>query len=132
MSDLQEHSPAESGVEPDHTSTEIARSLGSVWRDFAGQRPRSIAVEIGRDRVECVIDERAGADGDGADGADQDDQAADADTKLSPHSTAYRYRACAAVARVTHRHVAGFIPKRDEENEVSTQVFVLRRDRQRF
>jgi hypothetical protein len=132
MSDLQEQTPAESEADPDPTSKEISRSLGSVWEDFAGQRPRSIEVEIGRDRVECVIDERVGTGQDGAERADEDESTPDADSELSPHSTAYRHRASAAVARITHRHVVGFIPKRDEENEVSTQVFVLRRDRQRF
>jgi hypothetical protein len=123
MSDLQQS--AEDGADV-HTSKEIARSLGAIWLDFAGQRPKSIEVDVGRDRVECVIDERAPASQE-----DVDAEVAD-DTGLSPHSTGYGYRASAAVARITHRRVVGFIPKRDTENEISTQVFVLRRELRRY
>jgi hypothetical protein len=126
MSDLHQRSPEDDGAESVQTSKEIARSLGVVWQDFAGQRPRSIEVEVGRDRIECVIDERPPAAQDGVD-ADDADHAG-----LSPHSAGYGYRASAAVARITHRRVVGFIPKRDTENEVSTQVFVLRRELRRY
>jgi hypothetical protein len=126
MSDPHEQSPDEDPSEFDHTSKEIARSLGAVWQDFAGQRPKSISVEVGRDRVECVIDERAAAEHDGA------DREAPVDTGLSPHSVGYGHRASAAVSRITHRRVVGFIPKRDTENEISTQVFVLRRELRRY
>jgi hypothetical protein len=126
MSDLHEQSPGADASDSDHTSKEIARSLGGVWQDFAGQRPKSIEVEVGRDRVECVIDERAPAAQDGVDPEVVDDAG------LSPHSTGYGYRASAAVARITHRRVVGYIPKRDKENEVSTQVFVLRRELRRY
>jgi hypothetical protein len=124
MSDLQQ-SPEDDGADV-HTSKEIARSLGAIWLDFAGQRPKSIEVDVGRDRVECVIDERAAAAPE-----DVDAEVAD-DTALSPHSTGYGYRASAAVARITHRRVVGYIPKRDTENEISTQVFVLRRELRRY
>jgi hypothetical protein len=124
MSDLQQ-SPGDDGADV-HTSKEIARSLGAIWLDFAGQRPKSIEVDVGRDRVECVIDERAAAG--------QDDVETDLvdDAATSPHSTGYGYRASAAVARITHRRVVGYIPKRDTENEISTQVFVLRRELRRY
>jgi hypothetical protein len=124
MSGPHEQSPADDS-ELDQTSKEIARSLGAVWQDFAGQRPKSIDVDVGTDRVECVIDERA----DAPDGADAQ---APADTGLSPHSVGYGYRASAAVSRITHRRVVGFIPKRDTKNQISTQVFVLRRELRRY
>jgi hypothetical protein len=126
MSDPQQESTGEDGPGLDDESKEIARSLGGVWQDFAGQRPRSIDVEVLQDRVRCVIDERASVARDDGDG-----EVAEA-TGLSPHSVGYGYRASAAVARITHRRVVGFIPSRDEESETSTQVFILRRELRRY
>ena len=126
MSDPQQESTGEDAAGFDDESKEIARSLGAVWQDFAGERPRSIDVEVLQDRVRCVIDERADAARDDGDG-----EATDA-TGLSPHSVGYGYRASAAVARITHRRVVGYIPSRDEKSETSTQVFILRRELRRY
>jgi hypothetical protein len=126
MSDPQQESTGEDAPGFEEESKEIARSIGGVWQDFAGQRPRSIDVEVLQDRVRCVIDERADAARDEGDGEASDD------TGLSPHSVGYGYRASAAVARITHRRVVGYIPSRDQESQTSTQVFILRRELRRY
>ena len=59
MSDPQEQASAEEAVETedDRTSNEIARSLGTVWTRYSGQRPKSTSVEMGQHTVKCVIEE---------------------------------------------------------------------------
>ncbi len=124
MQDLQEQVPDqdESGV--DRTSGEIARSLGTVWRNFSGQRPKSTSVEIRNDSVRCVIEE-GGPDAE----ADEDD-AENGETKLSP--AGLKQNATAAVTRITGRRVVAFIPKRDKQTEISTQIFLLETLPRRF
>jgi hypothetical protein len=129
MSDPQEPTPDGDGpvaeTSPlDRTSEEIARSLATVWRDFSGQRPKSTNVEIGKDVVRCRIEEgKADVD------ADEDGDAS-GDPKLSKAS--FGFNATSAVARITGRRVVGFIPKRDKKTEISTQTFILRRERRKF
>jgi hypothetical protein len=138
MSDPQEQTPVVDGsgadvapAEVDPNAAEIARSLGSVWQQFSGHRPKSTEVEIGRDRVKCVIEEgvpEANADEDGdADGKEK----APVNTRVSAEA-GFGYGAKAAVARITGRRVVGFIPKRDKKTNVSTQTFILHRERRRY
>jgi hypothetical protein len=129
MSEPQEQTPDVdvASAEPtalDRTSEEIARSLASVWRDFSGQRPKSTNVEIGKDVVRCRIEEGV------TDPEADEDGDASGDPKLSKAS--FGFNATSAVARITGRRVVGFIPKRDKKTEVSTQTFILRRERRKF
>jgi hypothetical protein len=136
MSDPQEQTPvqdsgSEATAEVDPHAAEIARSLGTVWTEFSGQRPKSTEVEVERDRIRCVIEEgvpdsEADADGDGE---------AVAEPVPNPRLSAeagFGYGAKAAVARITGRRVIGFIPKRDKKAGVSTQTFILHRERRRY
>jgi len=127
MSDPQEQTPAEvEETADDRTSNEIARSLGTVWTRYSGQRPKSTNVEMGQHTVKCVIEE-------GKPDPDADEDAEPlADPELSTDSAGFGYSATAAVARVTGRRVIGFIPKRDKKTEISTQTFVLDRPRRRY
>ena len=97
----------------------MARSLGSIWQSFSGQRPKSTSVEIDRNVVTCVIGE----------GVPDPDGDITSDARLS--SRGLEYRATAAVAKATGRQVVAFIPKRDKKTEVSTQKFILDRPLQR-
>jgi hypothetical protein len=128
MSDPQEQASAEEAVETEdaRTSNEIARSMGTVWTRYSGQRPKSTNVELGQHTVKCVIEE-------GTPDADANGEAdPPADPNLSTDSAGFGYSATAAVARVTGRKVIGFIPKRDKKTEISTQTFVLDRPRRRY
>jgi hypothetical protein len=122
MSELKEEQAdlAESGI--DATSDEIARSLGTVWQRFSGQRPKATTVEMGEDVVKCVISERR-------DPAPDDDESPD-DPRLSP--AGLKHNATAAISRITGRQVIAFIADRDEGAQISTQTFILDRPRQRF
>ena len=112
------------GLETDARSDEIARSLGSVWQRFSGQRPKSTNVEIDQDVVRCVIEERKPTQE-----SDEDDEATE---ELRLSSAGLKHNATAAVTRITGRQVVAFIPKRDAKAEVSTQTFLLDRPPRRF
>jgi hypothetical protein len=109
------------------TSEEIARSLGSVWQRFSGQRPKSTTVEIDKDVIRCVIEEKAPEEA----WADEDGESPP-EAHLSVDSRRYDYDATAAIARVTGRRVIAFIPKRNKRTQTSTQTFILDRPRARF
>jgi hypothetical protein len=122
MRSSHEPAPDEDRVRGGESSNQIARSLGSIWGAFSGQRPKSTTVEIGRDVVTCVIEE-------GTEDARPDDDESSA-SPLSP--IRFEYKATAAVTKVTGRRVVAFIPKRDKTTDVSTQTFVLDRPPERF
>lgn len=107
-------------------SDEIARSLGSVWQRFSGQRPKSTTVEIDTDVIRCVIEENP------PEARSEDDGELSPEVELSPDSRRFDSNARAAVARVTGRRVVAFIPKRNKKGLTATQTFILDRPRQRF
>ena len=122
MGDLQNPEASEdSAVDP--ASDEIARSLGTVWQRFSGDRPQSTEVEVGKNAVTCVITPRDESTGD-QDGEER------SEPELS--QAGLEYNATAAIARITGRRVVAFIAKRDKGTQVSTQTFLLDRRRQRF
>src|SRR5919109_3310377 len=53
MSEVPERATKEGEPGLDGASDELARSLGSVWKRFSGQRPKSASVEIEQDIVRC-------------------------------------------------------------------------------
>jgi hypothetical protein len=124
MSEVPEEPTDADGLGLDATSDEIARSLGSVWQRFSGQRPKSTNVEIDQDVVRCVIEERKPTKE-----SDDDDEATEG---LRLSSAGLKQNATAAVTRITGRQVVAFIPKRDAKAEVSTQTFLLDRPPRRF
>jgi hypothetical protein len=125
MSDPLEQQAAdqeESSV--DRTSGEIARTLGTIWSRFSGQRPKSTSVEIRQNSVKCVIQE-----GTPDTEADENEEGLD-DPRLS--AAGLKQNATAAITRITGRRVMAFIPKRNKETETSTQTFLLERPLRRF
>jgi hypothetical protein len=124
MRDLQDQAADEAGSTVDAASGEIARSLGSVWQRFSGQRPKSTRVELHGDVVRCVIEEHT------ADSDSTEDTEAPDDPRLSP--AGLKYNATAAITRITGRRVIAFIPKRDKKADIYTQTFLLDQPRQRF
>jgi hypothetical protein len=118
--------PQEAEHSGDATSDQIARSLGSVWERFAGQRPESTSVEIERNRITCVIEEGS------AEPASDEEAQDDREPGLSPDSASFNFNAAAVVTRATGRRVIAFIPKRNKKTQTSTQTFILDQPRQRF
>ncbi len=126
MGDPTEPASREDGSGGDSASDQIARSLGSVWLRFSGQRPKSTTVEIEKHVVRCTIEERSPEE------ATDEDAEAGGEPGLSPDSPSFNYNATAAISRATGRRVIAFIPKRDKKAHVSTQTFILDQPRQRF
>jgi hypothetical protein len=121
MSELQEQ--AASG---DQTSDQIARSLGSVWQRFSGQRPKSTTVEVEANVVRCVIEEGV------PDPATDEDPGQMGEPVVSPDSASFGYNATAVITRATGRRVVAFIPKRNKKTQTATQTFILDQPRRRF
>jgi hypothetical protein len=126
MSDSLEQEQATDQEESsaDRTSGEIARTLGTIWSRFSGQRPKSTSVEIRQNSVKCVIEE-----GTPDTEADENEEGLD-DPRLS--AAGLKQNATAAITRITGRRVMAFIPKRNKETETSTQTFLLERPLRRF
>ena len=82
---------------------QLSRSLGTLWEQHAGGRPKSVTAEIAGNRVRCEIDTETDA----------------------PSSPGYRNDEIAAVTRVTGRRVTGFIPGRERKTDRSTETFLL-------
>jgi hypothetical protein len=121
MNELSEH--ASSG---DQTSDQIARSLGSVWQRFSGQRPKSTTVELEPNVVRCVIEEGV------PDPATEEDVGPAGDPTPSTDSASFGYNATAVITRATGRRVVAFIPKRNKKAQTATQTFILDQPRRRF
>ena len=125
MSDpLEQQAAGQEESSVDRTSGEIARTLGTIWSRFSGQRPKSTSVEIRQNSVKCVIQE-----GTPDTEADEDEEGFD-DPLLS--AAGLKQNATAAITRITGRRVLAFIPKRNKETETSTQTFLLERPLRRF
>jgi hypothetical protein len=121
MRELEEQQADGAGI--DAAPAEIARSLGSVWERYSGQRPKSTKVEMGEDVVRCVIEEQPDA---------HDDEISDApeDPRLS--AAGLKHNATVVISRITGRRVIAFIAKRDKGAETSTQTFLLDQPQRRF
>jgi hypothetical protein len=126
MADPQEHASADGASEGDATSDQVARSLGTVWQRFSGQRPKSTTVEIEKHVVRCVIEEGS------PEAATDEDAETTGEPGLSPDSPSFNYHATAVITRATGRRVVAFIPKRDKKTHTATQTFILDQPRQRF
>jgi len=125
MSDpLEQQAAGQEESSVDRTSGEIARTLGTIWSRFSGQRPKSTSVEIRQNSVKCVIQE-----GTPDTEADEDEEGFD-DPLLS--AAGLKQNATAAITRITGRRVLAFIPKHNKETETSTQTFLLERPLRRF
>jgi hypothetical protein len=117
MREPLDRGPAEQRSEAAAT-TQIARSLGSLWQRVAGTRPRSTSIEMGTDTIRCVIEEGA-----------PDSAPGEHDETLE--SARFRHDASAAVRRATGRRVVAFIAERDGQTGTSRQTFILDRPRER-
>ena len=88
MSDLAGADGRRRCIRSDATSDEIARSLGSLWQRFSGQRPKSTSVEIERESRQ-MRDRRGRADAE----AEDPDETTD-DPRLSPAGLKHNATTC--------------------------------------
>ena len=93
-------------------STEIARSVGSIWERRCGTRAANVSTAIEGDAVRCPIE--------------------GGETSEGTSSNAYKHEASAAVTRITKRTVSAYIDKRDKQTGVATQTFILEPVRTKF
>ena len=104
---------------PPTMSTEVSRSIATVWKRYAASRPADAHTEISGRVVRCTITdavedfengmaERLAAEGEGA-----------------RDMTSYRREASAAVAKATGRRVMAFVSDHDSKTDVATEIFVL-------
>ncbi len=117
----QRSTPIEAAPE---LSEQLARSLNSIWERHASARPGSSNVELSGDVVRFKLTGAVGLPDPepNADGADAD---ADDGPARSPDSASYRNEATAAVAKITHRRVRGFIPSRNGDTHEASDTYIL-------
>jgi hypothetical protein len=100
-------------------SDQLTRSLTSIWERHAGARPSDVSIEISPDVVKFVIRDAVSTigepDGDGSAPAEPP----------APDPLGYQHEVTAAVARITHRRVRGFIPKRDPKTDFASDTYIL-------
>lgn len=122
-----EQAPADEAPRESAISSEIARTVGSIWQRRAGVRPSSVSTEVHGDTIRCRIEEGEAPAADAED-ADGDEPA----TVDSTGTNAHRTEGVAAVARITKRNVSAYICKHDAKNGVATQTFILERSRVKY
>ena len=106
-------------------STEIARSVGTIWERRDGTRAANVSTVIDGDAIRCTIEA-------GEATAEPSEDGEDAPALAGTDSNAYRHEASAAVARITKRTVSAYIAKRDKATGNTTQTFILERVRTKF
>jgi hypothetical protein len=106
-------------------STEIARSVGTIWERRGGVRAASVSTKIDGDAIRCTIEA-------GKATAEEPADSEDAPELAGTDSNAYKHEASAAVARITKRTVSAYIDKRDKTTGDATQTFILERVRTKF
>jgi hypothetical protein len=89
-------------------STEIGRSLSSIWQRRNGERPVAIETEYVGDVVRCVIEDGGAETEDGTSG-----------------SIGYRHEVQTTIARLTRRPVQAYMAGRDKKTGHATQTFIL-------
>lgn len=106
---------------PASVSTEIDRSLASVWARYVGARPSQSETEVESGVVRWVLPNGTSEFEDGMT-VDLDDDAPD-----QPRRTmaGYKRDTAAVVARITRCRVAAMISKHDAKSGIATEVFVL-------
>ena len=103
MSDPHDQ-PSNSTEAAPELSEQLTRSLNSIWERHASARPGSSNVELSGDVIRFTLTDAGGS---------------------SPDSARYRNEATAAVAKITHRRVRGFIPSRNGDTHEASDTYIL-------
>lgn len=103
-------------------STEVTRSLASLWNEFSGERPSATHTEIRGNVVTCTLVNAVGTFNQSMVAAQVHDTVR-GDGKLT--LAAYKQEAVAAVVRATKQRVESFISSHDRDTDVATEVFTL-------
>ncbi len=95
---------------------EVTSSMAGVWKRFTDQRPTGASTEIKGNVVRCSIPGSVGSFATASAGSGEDEQ---------DRLRSYRRAATSAVSRSTHCRVVGMITQRDEDTDVTCEIFVL-------
>jgi uncharacterized protein YbcI len=108
-------------MQPAGLPADVSSSLGSLWKQYSGERPTDIETNIQGTRIACVLK-------DAVQGFD-DNLAVVAAAGVDPEvrqltSKTYRHDAIQAVTRVTRRRVMAFVSDHDAKTGIATEVFI--------
>ena len=101
--------------------TQVSNALGSVWKQYLGEKPAPGRTEIRDNKVSFVLED-AVSDFEGRMAAGAHDP--DDEGRVHTRNT-YRNDAIAAVTRATRRRVVAFVSDHDAKTDVATEVFIL-------
>jgi uncharacterized protein YbcI len=88
------------------TPAKISRALGSLWTEYADERPTEVRTEIHGNTVTCRINDAVGVF-----------------NKLALAD--YKREAVIAVVGLTRQRVTSFVSSHDTDTDVATEVFTL-------
>jgi uncharacterized protein YbcI len=103
-------------------SSEVTRSLGSLWRRYTGKPPTNGRTEICGNVVTFVLPDAVG-DFNKRMIAEQTEDTVRGVGKLTLAD--YKRDAVAAVTGVTRQRVASFLSSHDRDTDVATEIFTL-------
>jgi uncharacterized protein YbcI len=103
-------------------SSQLTRSLSSLWAQYSGDRPKGAHTEIRGNVVTVTMADAVGAFNQNMVAAQSHDTVAGTG-KLT--ESAYKREAVQAVVRVTGQRVASFVSSHDRETDVATERFTL-------
>jgi len=108
--------PTPSKPQPD-LSTQLTRSLTSVWNQNCGAKPSATNTELSSERVKFVLSDAIAGPPAEPVGDGEDARATD--------TVRYRNEAIATVRRITGRRVLGYIPVRNKKTDVASDTYIL-------
>lgn len=107
---------------PSDQSSELTRSLTSLWTEYAGERPGDVNTEVRGNVITCTMADAVGA----FNRSMIAPQARDTVRGFGKLTYAtYKQEATAAVVRVTSQRVASLVSSHDRDTDVATEVFTL-------
>lgn len=95
---------------------EVTSSMAGVWKRYTDQRPTGASTEIRGNVVRCSIPDSVRT---------FDEALAESEEGHEDRLRSYRRAATSAVSRSTHCRVVGMITQRDEDTDVTCEIFVL-------
>jgi hypothetical protein len=103
-------------------SNQISGKFGSLWTQYANERPSTVRTEIHGNVVTCRLIDAVGAFNRSMI-APQTRDTLRGTGKLTPAD--YKRDAVAAVVRLTRQRVESFVSSHDRDTDVATEVFTL-------
>lgn len=107
---------------PTGLPAKISRALGSLWSEYAEERPSEVRTEIRGNVVTCRLIDAVGVFNKGMNSPQTHDTVRGVQ-KLT--LAGYKTDAVAAVVRLTRQRVTSFLSSHDRDTDVATEIFTL-------